>query len=154
MISVRLVGLWFVAALMVTALGCSNRDLGQVSGTVTLDGEPLADAMVIFTPMTGGRPAAGRTDAQGRYELIFDRAGAGAVHGEHFVEIRTADERILEDDSVEVIPERVPAKYNATSELRRTVEEGSNVFDFELEGDGEIIAPNEDAGGGATGTAC
>jgi hypothetical protein len=48
------------------------------------------------------------------------------------VSIRTADTLFTDgqDDSESV--ERVPARYNAKSELERTVEPGENSFDFEL----------------------
>ena len=137
---VRRIGACLASLLaLVLLVGCGNSNLGQVSGTVTLDGEPLADATLIFTPRTGGRPAAGRTDSQGRYELIFDRNSAGAQLGEHVVEITTADEIANDDDTVETIPEKVPAKYNFNTELTATIEAGSNVFDFPLESGDEII---------------
>ena len=137
---------WIAVALMAGfTLGCAGSDLnlGKVSGTVTLDGEPLADAMVIFTPMTGGRPAAGKTDSKGRYELIFSRDAEGAMLGEHVVEITTGDEIVNDDDTVEMIPEVVPAKYNANTELRAVIEDGANVFDFPLESGGEIAESTE-----------
>ncbi len=145
MMKVRSAGSWLAAALLLVALiGCGGRsDLGRVTGTVTLDGKPLSDAMVVFTPMTGGRPGAGLTDAQGKYEIIHDRSDKGAVFGEHVVEISTGDELSNEDDTVTTIPERVPAKYNSASELRATVEAGANVFDFALTSEGEIVDSNE-----------
>ena len=98
-----------VVVLAASTTGCGNRGLGQVSGTVTLDGAPVADATVMFTPLGGGRPAAGVTDASGKYTLIFDRSGTGAQLGEHVVEIRTGGERVGEDDTVTEIPETIPA---------------------------------------------
>ncbi len=140
---------WIALALMAGfVLGCAGSDLnlGDVSGTVTLDGEPLADAQVIFTPMTGGRPAAGKTDSNGKYELIFSRDAEGALLGEHVVEITTADEIPNdEDDTVEMIPEKVPAKYNNDTELRAVIEEGKNVSDSPLESGGEIVQAPEAA---------
>ncbi len=136
---------WMAMALLFIAVaGCGGRsDLATVSGTITLDGAPLPDAMVMFTPITGGRPAAGRTDAQGRYELVHDRSNMGALFGEHVVEISTADEIANDDDTVTMVAEKVPAKYNSATELRATVEAGENVFDFDLEAEGEIVDSNE-----------
>jgi hypothetical protein len=123
--------------------GCTNKDLGQVSGTVTLDDEPLADALVLFTPMTGGRPTGGRTDSSGRYTLVYDRSDSGAILGEHFVEITTADEIANDDDTVTVIEEKLPIRYNRESELRADVKEGSQTFDWELTSEGEIMSAEE-----------
>ena len=59
--------------------------------------------------------------------------------GEHRVTIGTYSEVIGENDEDRIIPERVPARYNAKSELTRTVERGSNEINFDLESKGEII---------------
>ena len=143
MMKVHRVGSWLAAALLLVVLvGCGRSDLGTVTGTVTLDGEPLPEAMVMITPVTGGRPGAGRTDAQGKYEIQHDRTSKGALLGEHVVEISTGDELANDDDTVTVIPEKIPAKYNQNSELRMTVEAGSNVFDFDLSSEGEIVDGN------------
>ena len=65
------VGLVSCALLAVTLAGCPTGgrevpDLVPVSGTVTLDGEPLAGASLMF-----GGVAYGDTDASGRYELTY-----------------------------------------------------------------------------------
>ena len=136
----RSVASGLLAAFMLACMiGCGGPGLNEVTGTVTLDGDPLPDAMVIFTPMTGGRPAAGKTDAQGKYELVFSRDASGALTGEHVVEISTAEEKTNDDGTVEITPEVVPAKYNLKTELRATIEEGPNTFDFDLDSEGEII---------------
>ena len=132
-------------ALLALTVGCnsgSGVELGNVEGTVTLGGEPLPDAMVIFTPLTGGRLAAGKTDARGHYELIFTRTEEGAELGEHVVEITTGDDITADDGTVQTIPEKVPAIYNLKTELRSTIERGSNEINFDLEAGGEIIDSN------------
>jgi len=134
-------------ALMLLGLapGCGNKNLGKVQGTVKLNGKPLKDAMVTFTPVKGGRPAAGRTDAEGRYELIYSRDHEGALIGENTVRITTFQQVMDEDEKERTIPEVVPPRYNVSSELKATVERGSNEFNFDLEsGDDEkIIQPVE-----------
>jgi hypothetical protein len=132
-----------VSAVLVAVLGlvvgCGDANLGRVRGTVTLDGQPLEGAMVTFAPVEGGRPAAGRTDARGRYQLVYSRDAGGAMIGEHLVTITTYDERPGENGEDQIIAERVPARYNAKSELKRTVEAGSNEINFELESEGDIV---------------
>src|SRR5262245_8916843 len=83
--------------VLAAATGC-QRNVVPVSGRVTLNGKPLAGAVVTFQPQTGrdsAQPAtsgsAGRTDAQGRFTLRLvapDRPGAAP--GEHTVTISTA----------------------------------------------------------------
>jgi hypothetical protein len=114
--------------------GCgSNGDLAMVKGRVTLNGEPLEGATVEFQPTAeGGSPSYGMTDDDGRYRLMSTFDTAGAMPGEHIVSIRTAGTCFDDQGNEFEREERVPPQYNAQTELRRTVEPGSNRFDFEL----------------------
>lgn len=138
----RSVAAWFLLAPL--ALGCGgDGDLGRVSGNVTMDGAPLPDALVTFSPTApGGSPSAGRTDSSGNYNLTFSRDTQGAVIGEHKVTITTYSEGDPGADPPDPpTPEKVPARYNIKTELKKTVESGSNTIDFPLESSGEIISP-------------
>lgn len=88
----------FVAAgILATVVGCSGGgalDTAVVTGVVTLDGEPVEGATVMFRPVTEGQgaPATGTTDASGKYTLTTvavgeaaGAAGAGALPGEYYV---------------------------------------------------------------------
>ncbi|MFH1267628.1 MAG: carboxypeptidase regulatory-like domain-containing protein [Planctomycetota bacterium] len=127
-----------LASLCVSSLaaGCADGGpkLGQVSGTVTLDGQPLAPAKVEFQPQeAGGSPSYGTTDESGRYELTFSLDRPGAMIGKHLVRITTYRQLSSQDPGGPgELPERVPPKYNANSELIREVESGHNSFDFQL----------------------
>ena len=69
--------------------GCSGSDRPEmvpVSGTVMYRGEPLEGASVRFVGQIG-RPAIGRTDADGRFTLTSFDEGDGAVLGEHAVTV-------------------------------------------------------------------
>ena len=116
-------------ALLCLAAGCGESDrppLGTVTGTVTLDGVPLAEALVLFTPEGPGRTAIGTTDASGGYRLAYLRDIAGANLGPHAVRITTADD---EAGRKEILPPR----YHRQSELVAVVEPGDNVIDFTLQ---------------------
>lgn len=116
-------------------------DMGTVSGTVTMGGQPLADARVTFTPKgSSGRPSTGITDSGGYYELSYSLSVEGAKVGEHAVSISTytGPAPDVNGDFQPGKPETVPMQYNTTSELVETVDSGSNTFDFELESNGEI----------------
>lgn len=141
----------FLPALLIclfAAGGCGGSDgpqLAQVEGTVTMDGKPLPNATVAFQP-TGdeGSPSVGETDEQGRYELRFTFKKAGAMVGEHIVEISTAGERYDEETDEEIRSrETVPARYNVNArenpDMKVTVESGSNTIDFTLDSKGKII---------------
>lgn len=78
----RLGPIFYLSASLLLALGCSGAPsdqpaLGSVTGTVTLDGTPLANVWVGFAPQ-GGRSSMGLTDKDGRYKLdyLFDTPGA------------------------------------------------------------------------------
>lgn len=110
--------------------GCGDGlELVPVAGTITLDGTPLEGATVIFRPERG-RPSSGTTDALGKYALRYTDEKAGALPGEHVVEVRTVRET---DDEGRPPPERLPARYHARSELRATVSAASSTHDFVIE---------------------
>jgi hypothetical protein len=116
------------AITVLTILGCSRSHqppLGLVSGTVTLDGVPLANAIVRFTPAGPGRTSEGISDADGHYDLRYLRAIPGANIDQHTVRITTASE---ENGGRELLPPR----YHSRTELEARVVSGSNDLDFAL----------------------
>lgn len=89
---------WWAILLMatITSPGCGAKfPLVPVTGTVMLDGQPLAGAFVIFAPVEPSpgslRVATGMTDANGRFTLRTNYeprwTGMGAVPGTHRVTI-------------------------------------------------------------------
>ena len=120
--------------LCLLVAGCGSDDgLAKVKGVVTLNGQPLEGATVEFQPTADGTaPSAAKTDAKGRYELMYTFDKRGAVAGEHTVSIRTAETCFSEQGTELEQEERVPAKYNDRTELKRNVEPGRNRFNFEL----------------------
>lgn len=72
--------------LMIVAVGCGGSDVStvDVSGTVTMDGKPLAGADVNF--VTEQFVGYGKTDAQGNFELV-----QGAAPGPNKVWISKID---------------------------------------------------------------
>jgi len=105
--------------------------LGRVRGTVTLDGRPLRRATVEYTPADGA-PAYGLTDTSGAYTLTYVPGKEGAPLGQQTVRITTYDWVTQRDGAKQEIPELVPSRYNADSELTATVESGSQRHDWKL----------------------
>ena len=136
-----------LSLLFLSLPGCGGPsdqpELGQVSGTVTLDGKPLSGVVVVFHP-DGGRPAEGRADAEGRYELRYIRETMGTKVGRNRVEIAPNEEGEdapetegdVEAPSVQQPGKSgkpvIPARYNTKSELEVDVKPGENTFDFPL----------------------
>ena len=75
------------AGLLLSGCGSAGPDLVPVSGTVTLDGKPLANAHVTFEPHNGASSIA-MTNSQGEYSLVFPGNRVGALPGEHRVTIQ------------------------------------------------------------------
>jgi hypothetical protein len=112
------------------ALGCvgcgpSGPELAPVSGRITLDGQPLSTADIIFQPDESKSPSYGRTDSDGRYELGYKRGVAGALLGQHTVRISVSHELVRN-------PPKIPARYDRDSTLREEVKPGQNEINFDL----------------------
>jgi|SRR6478752_2401349 hypothetical protein len=136
--------IWRLAAMGVVFLavaGCSGRPRNvarKVTGKVTLGGQPLAGALVTFTPLEGGSPSSGRTDQEGKYTLYWARVGRrqieGAQIGEQAVKISTIVEAAPSaKPPVAGAPEKVPYKYRTETPLKATVKSGANEINFDLE---------------------
>src|SRR6476660_4467777 len=79
-------------ALAIGWIGCGSRsDLASVRGKVTLDGQPLPGAFIVFAPTTKGTSSRGKTDSVGSYEMMFTDQEKGAWIGENLVRINTGD---------------------------------------------------------------
>lgn len=131
---------------VVLLCGCAtpvDPSLVPVSGTVTADGQPLANATITFIPMDGtpGFGGVGKTDAAGRYTLAGSRDNApGIPPGEYRVAI---SKRLMPDGS-EMPPntppmesaakESLPVTYSnpATTQLTAKVQPGGGPIDFAL----------------------
>ena len=123
--------------LICAVVGCGGgySNVAKVTGKVSLDGQPLPDTLVTFTPTAGGSPSAGRTDARGNYILHYTRDVKGAELGEHIVSVSTLSEGDPDSDPpTPDVPEKVSPKYNENSELKKTVSTGANTINLVLEG--------------------
>ena len=137
----------FVGLIAVAGFGgCSNRpaNVGYVKGKVTLDGQPVPNALVSFTPTkTGaGTVSNARTDANGDYILSYTKDIQGADVGEHTVRVTTFQPANPDEEPpTALVPEKIPAKYNTKSELKKEVKEGNNEINIELKTDGPVVQP-------------
>ena len=109
-------------ALLSQLMGCGQAEypLAPVAGEVTLDGEPLMGATIVFQPRFAGVTgktapgSVGRTNKLGRYELMTVNDERGAAIGQHRVRIYSHSPEsapVSDTDSVEK-NERIPDRYN------------------------------------------
>ena len=84
-----------LAAMALTFTGCGYRRPAQVktTGTVTLDGEPVASAALMFIP-DSGRPASGNTNTNGDFQVSSFGGNDGLPAGNYRV---TATKLVLKD---------------------------------------------------------
>jgi hypothetical protein len=130
-----------IAALaLISAPGCSpDGRRVAVSGTITLDGEPLESGSILFVPIEGTMsPSAGSDIVEGDYDVARAR---GPKAGIFRVEIRSqrksgrkvqapppAAKGVLAEEWIEA----VPARYNRESTLRIELQSGDNPLNFDL----------------------
>lgn len=111
---------------LVVLSGCGRGvQFGEVTGSVKFKGKPLPNAVVFFMPQSGPA-AAGATHEDGTFKMVTKRPGDGVLLGPCKVAITPFDPINS--------PLPIPTKYTdaETSGLTANVEEGENVFDFEL----------------------
>lgn len=134
----------FSLLTLLVAAGCGGSGTIPVTGTVTLDGQPLPNAVVAFAPKDGSRPAVGRTDAQGNFQVTTFTENDGVMPGEHIVTV-TAFETVYNakkpsDGSDEGTGGRMDLKWIApqrysqasASGLSAAVSRGQTHFVFDL----------------------
>ncbi len=132
------IGSTFGILILVCFIGCFGSgeplpELAKVTGTVTLDGKPLEGAIVSFTPLEvaekgRGKSSSGGTDAEGKFQLMYNTDTPGAIIGEHRVLVNKLDGN-MEDAG----PEMIPARYNINSEITKTVTKSDpNEFTIDL----------------------
>lgn len=142
----RLLGASFAVVALIC--GCGGGDETElpraaVSGTVTLDGQPLKEGVVRFVPIEGtSGPKTSAVVSNGRFQ---SDEWTGPVVGRHRIEIESTDDGGYAMDDEQAIQKlkqsgirriavvRVPAIYNTHSRLTETVTaDGPNEFQFEL----------------------
>ncbi len=120
-----------------TVAGCSGA-AASVSGTVTLDGQPLTTGNVSFYPDGDvGAPAYGQIDAQGRYSLKTGSEAGLAPGGYTVVVLATKDPPEPYDKTGAENPPIpiTPGKYGRveTSDLKVQVKAGGNDIPLALQ---------------------
>lgn len=136
--------------LFALAAGCGgppSADYGslglvEISGTVTLDGQPLSGALVKFVA-PDETYCTGITDRSGHYTMMLDSRKSGVIPGEKLVQISSrtppseegGGELEEDPDAKPKEPEKVPACYNKDSVLKIKVTASDSAMDFDLKSD-------------------
>lgn len=139
----------YLALGVMFAAGCNgpaNKYDAVVTGTVTIDGELANNGTVTFHPIDDGKVAVGRIHPDGSYSLrtgqgdLNEVDGGTVVSGDYIVTVSVTgpsepDARVGEGGPLIPGPSLVAAKYASqdTSDLKRTVKPGPQIFVLELE---------------------
>lgn len=101
--------------------GCGDED-GRLSltGTVTLDQQPLASGSIVFIPIGGG-PSTGCSIENGKFQIPAERGPAEGNYRVEIVSYKSTGEMIDDPDlpglKVEQKRQILPDRYNKESEL-------------------------------------
>lgn len=130
-------GLFLCLIATGTLAGCGDpRNRQEVTGEVTLKGQPLDDGIIRFIPLDGQQTEDGAAIIKGKYRIPKDK---GLSPGNYKVTIYGGDGRSGAGDASPDSPhaglkpgrERVPPEYNEKSKVVKEVTKGGpNKFDF------------------------
>ena len=126
---------WIALAMVAAAVtGCGSADVRKyaVSGTVTLNGEPVEHGLIILEPSDGKGPPDSAAITHGAFDMV-------ATAGEKLVRITATKETDEETLNAMGMPVKkqvdlLPAKYNRQSTLKSKVvdDPGQNKLRFDL----------------------
>ncbi len=98
--------------------------LVEVTGRVTVDGQPLADAVVFFHPINDqGRGGTAVTDSDGRYVLRYSASHRGIPPGLYRVQIEKIGDQGRDS---------IPSRYGRFTRTRRAVPDGGGTIDIDI----------------------
>lgn len=145
---------FLILLFAVAVFGCGDGKkylkTDAVEGTIQMDGQPLAEALVTFYPKDAANTNSGfaRTDAAGKYKLqtMQGAPDAGTVPGDYIVTVSKAisvstGKKVLGGDSGDELVDEMTAKElvadefvtKAKTPFTATVESGKkNTFDFDV----------------------
>jgi hypothetical protein len=121
-----------VVLFVVAATGCGGDGLAEVSGTVTVDGEPAKMGAITFIPVDGASQTAGAKIVDGAYAA---RVAPGTFKVEVRVSKVVGERKSYQAADAPVkqeLAESLPARYNDASELTLDVTPGENRKDYSL----------------------
>ena len=125
--------LLFAALLAVSPLGCGGgTNLKEISGQVTLDGQPIESGSITFVP-EGKGTAEGANLVGGKYTVSVSpgklKVSISATRPHPTEKVPDANP---DAPMVPKMVQYIPAKYNEATELTITVEKGGSTHDFQL----------------------
>jgi len=128
----RFLGYLLFECLLSFVIGCGSSDGTGVSGTVTLDGQPLKDGTIQFAPTDGKAPSQAAVIHDGKFSTKLQQTNYRVeIHATKLVDTGAKlDEKGPGGGPTAV--ELLPARYNVQSELTLKVDGPRSDARFEL----------------------
>lgn len=113
-------------------LGCSDGN-SSVSGTVTLDGQPVTRGAVTFVKQGGELAREGAVIQDGKFQAVLPPGKYKLeLNGQKVVGKRKQKAFDGSDEEVELTEELFPARYNTQTELIENIKPGANAIKLDL----------------------
>lgn len=130
----RTLSLCLLFAILGNLTGCSSDSQhGTVTGSVTLDGQPLEVGVIRFTPANGQAAAVEANISAGQFTARVPVGQSRVMVTSPKVVGKRKAYQTADSPTVDVVEERLPARYNAKSELSFDVTPGEQSKDFPLQ---------------------
>jgi hypothetical protein len=121
-------------AVSIAAAGCSSdTGNGTVTGTVTLDGQPLKNGLIRFVPEDGQTATAEAMITDGEFDVQVPIGEKRVSISAPKVVGKRQAYQTPGAPSIDIVEELLPARYNVASKLTLTVVGGSQEEEFTLQ---------------------
>ena len=122
-----------IGTIFILVAGCDSGGPQSVSGTVTLDGQPLPSGDILFVPESGDQGADAGKIEDGKFSFT-SKPGKMKVQITAQREVAGKTERGAMGESLAKTEQYLPPRYNTATELTAEVTPGgSNRFEFPLQ---------------------
>lgn len=123
-----------LSLLLLISLGCGSgrSDLVEVTGKVTLDGQPVEKGKITFEATDGKGGVEGGSIESGKYSVMTTPGSKAVKINSPKVVGQKKTYGTADSPTEEVTQEAIPKKYNRDTELTIDVSDSSLEHDFEL----------------------
>jgi hypothetical protein len=105
----------------------------MITGEVTLDGQPVKDGRIQFTPLDGQSQPGGATVVEGKFTAKVPVAKMKVeINGNKLTGRKIKAYDTPESPLMDEVLELIPPKYNINSELMLDVKQGSQAVKYDL----------------------
>jgi hypothetical protein len=127
-------------AVLALAVGCKKEDpnRGTVSGEVKLDGQPLGQGSLVFTPVDGTKgTVTGGEIKNGKYQLVGKAAPSVGWNSVEISAVRKTGKMVQKPmapagQMVEESAEAIAPQFNTATTLKVEVKSGENTANFDV----------------------